>query len=490
MKERKNIDRLFQEKFRDFTPEPREEVWQNIAGKLNEKDRKKPFIIPLWAKIGGVAALLALMLGGYFFTQNNFTQTQVVFELEETAKPNINFPEIQDNISFSTASELLQGLENSQSPSQGKQSPPRTDAAFASENNKAKAAEKNSSQKDQNSDLINPSEETPHNNTAIAEENNKPSSTIIKHPEDFSEESNSENTANKNNTEAVAEENSEEDKENTKTEDLNISSETPNALAALEKEKNFQDDEKRIAAASKKKMRISTFAAPVFYDNMGSGNAIDPQFAGNNTTSEVSMAYGMNLAYAISDKIKIRSGISKVAMSYNVEDILFSPGVAASSISSINYDNKSNNYQLENAENGVQASPNLNNALEFSPSSRSLPGELNQQFGFIEVPLEIEYNLLDKKIGLNIIGGGSSLFLDENSIQVNANNQNTRLGEANNINKVSFSANIGVGLDYKLTDSFLLNLEPIFKYQLNTFNDTQGVHPFFFGIYSGVSFKF
>jgi hypothetical protein len=202
------------------------------------------------------------------------------------------------------------------------------------------------------------------------------------------------------------------------------------------------------------------------------------------------MAYGMNLAYAISDKIKIRSGISKVAMSYNVEDILFSPGVAASSISSINYDNKSNNYQLDNAENGVQASPNLNNALEFSPSSRSLPGELNQQFGFIEVPLEIEYNLLDKKIGLNIIGGGSSLFLDENSIQVNANNQNTRLGEANNINKVSFSANIGVGLDYKLTDSFLFNLEPIFKYQLNTFNDTQGVHPFFFGIYSGVSFKF
>ncbi|HKL35869.1 MAG TPA: hypothetical protein VJ899_06240, partial [Salegentibacter sp.] len=123
-------------------------------------------------------------------------------------------------------------------------------------------------------------------------------------------------------------------------------------------------------------------------------------------------------------------------------------------------------------------------------TNMALPGEINQQFGFIEVPLEIEYNLVDRKIGINLIAGGSSLFLDENSIKVNTNNQNTRIGEANNINKVSFSTNVGVGLDYKLTDSFQLNLEPIFKYQLDTFNDAPGVRPFYFGVYSGISFNF
>ena len=34
MKEKKNIDRLFQEKFKDFEHTPKEDVWKNIAEKL------------------------------------------------------------------------------------------------------------------------------------------------------------------------------------------------------------------------------------------------------------------------------------------------------------------------------------------------------------------------------------------------------------------------------------------------------------------------
>ena len=36
-----------------------------------------------------------------------------------------------------------------------------------------------------------------------------------------------------------------------------------------------------------------------------------------------------------------------------------------------------------------------------------------------------------------------------------------------------------------------LNIEPVFKYQLNTFSDTAGnFQPFTIGIYSGLNFKF
>jgi hypothetical protein len=64
------------------------------------------------------------------------------------------------------------------------------------------------------------------------------------------------------------------------------------------------------------------------------------------------------------------------------------------------------------------------------------------------------------------------------------------LGEAHNLNNISFSTNIGMGIDYNISPRFQWNLEPIFKYQLNTFSNTPGVKPYNFGIYSGFSFKF
>ncbi|UBZ08192.1 hypothetical protein LDL76_05635 [Salegentibacter mishustinae] len=487
MKERKNIDRLYQEKFRDFAPEPSPELWNNIAGKLKEKDRKKPFIIPLWIKLGGVAAVLALVLGGYFFSQNNFTETQVVFEVEENAKPQINLPEINKNEQFTNASEILKNNvdETFYSTSKdSKSSSSNNNSALASQNTNVETQKTqiSSAVKENNANKI--TGESGGQNSAIAGEDHQNSEEKnIQHKDIINPNSKNEQQE----SEAIAqnEANKTEIEEQFSTKD---SLEVARQLAQIEKDKNLEKEEDLIAETTKKKLRLSTFAAPVFYDNIGKGSPIAPQFAGNNTSSQVSMAYGMNLAYAISDKIKIRSGISKVSMSYDVEDIMFSATVNPNSISSINYE--SDNVQIDSAPSGLPGSELNSDGNNFSGSNMALPGEINQQFGFIEVPLEIEYNLVDRKIGINLIAGGSSLFLDENSIKVNTNNQNTRIGEANNINKVSFSTNVGVGLDYKLTDSFQLNLEPIFKYQLDTFNDAPGVRPFYFGVYSGISFNF
>ncbi|HSP40096.1 MAG TPA: hypothetical protein VLN46_01600, partial [Gillisia sp.] len=75
-------------------------------------------------------------------------------------------------------------------------------------------------------------------------------------------------------------------------------------------------------------------------------------------------------------------------------------------------------------------------------------------------------------------------------ISLNSADFSTNIGEANNINSLSFSTNIGVGVDYKISPQFQLNLEPILKYQINTFDKAQDVNSYYFGIYSGFSFKF
>ena len=116
---------------------------------------------------------------------------------------------------------------------------------------------------------------------------------------------------------------------------------------------------------------------------------------------------------------------------------------------------------------------------------------MEQQFGYLEIPVELNYVLFDKRFGINLIGGVSSLFLVDNAISLTSGELTTEVGEANNINSVNFSTNVGFGVNYKLTPKVQLNIEPVFKYQLNTFSKTDGTfNPFSIGVYSGLSFRF
>ena len=81
--------------------------------------------------------------------------------------------------------------------------------------------------------------------------------------------------------------------------------------------------------------------------------------------------------------------------------------------------------------------------------------------------------------------------MNNNEIFSVLDGEKTLLGEATNVNKTSFSANFGVGMNYNITKKINLNIEPTFKYQLNTFDNTSGdVKPYFIGIYSGIKYKF
>ncbi len=70
MGDKKNIDRLFQEKFKDFEAFPEKDLWSGIEAKLNapstlpaEAPKKDGRTIPFfWWRLGGIAATIALLL--------------------------------------------------------------------------------------------------------------------------------------------------------------------------------------------------------------------------------------------------------------------------------------------------------------------------------------------------------------------------------------------------------------------------------------------
>ena len=64
------------------------------------------------------------------------------------------------------------------------------------------------------------------------------------------------------------------------------------------------------------------------------------------------------------------------------------------------------------------------------------------------------------------------------------------IGEAKNLSGANFSYNLGIGLSYKLTERIALNINPLFKYYLSTFNKSEDAKPYSISLQSGLSYKF
>jgi hypothetical protein len=235
--------------------------------------------------------------------------------------------------------------------------------------------------------------------------------------------------------------------------------------------------------------------APVYFDAIGEGSPVHSIFVPNSKSGDLNLSYGLSVAYEISNKLKIRSGLHRVDYGYSTNGVEFSSSLESSAIgqiANVNYSATAKNIVV--ASNATESGLDTMVALiaqDFSGQGLSQNGTMAQQFGYLEVPVELEYALIDKKFGVNIIGGISSLFLVDNSISLSSGELTTEMGEANNVNDLNFSTNVGIGLNYKFTSKVQLNVEPVFKYQLNTFSQTDGTfQPFTIGVYSGISFKF
>jgi opacity protein-like surface antigen len=121
-----------------------------------------------------------------------------------------------------------------------------------------------------------------------------------------------------------------------------------------------------------------------------------------------------------------------------------------------------------------------------------LDNSIRQSFNYLELPVILRYKIVDKTLDFNIIGGLSSNLLVNNSVYASKGGSRTGIGTTDGLNLITFSSSLGMGMEYNFSNNLSLNLEPTFRYYFNPFNDIPGmkIHPYSFGVFSGISYKF
>jgi hypothetical protein len=250
---------------------------------------------------------------------------------------------------------------------------------------------------------------------------------------------------------------------------------------------------------------ITALATPTYYGKISTSNDNLSKEIMASEQPVVSYTGGVALAYKISKRLSIQSGLFYSSIGQELDGINSFSGFQK-------YDNTKGDHNFEilttngtiytnNADVFLSATNNSDRIITsytkdvFDPQKASLEyvnSSMKQSFSYLELPVFLRYKLVDKTFGFNLIGGLSYNLLVDNSVYTVIDGDKYMIGSTEGMNMFTVSSSVGMGVEYKFSGKLSLNLEPTFRYYLNTFNNVIGsqFHPYSFGIFSGISYKF
>lgn len=403
MRDYKNIDRIFQERLKDFEVLPPNKSWDFIEKRIVARPKRRR--LSFWLRLSSIAAIFILLFSVgtiYFMPDSNFLKN--FYTEEPTVTLEIKKPSITTKIPIKLE-------ENS----------------TVLNKNVALPIIKNS---DTHKTLINTEKVT--ENLAYEDNNEAPSSTI------------------------------------------SLGTEKPKTASYKKNKKSLIDLNKP------SKFTVATIFAPIYINSFGEGSGVDAQFKNNPTSGNSSYSYGVKFAYAINDKFSIQSGVNLINLGYTTTDVYINSGQAV-----VGFSNISSQPIFAKNENAL---PSKSRSINLFESNK---GNLNQVFGYVEIPIELKYSVTNGKFGIDLVGGFSTLLLNNDEVFIETGNFSQSLGSSNNLRSVNFSGNIGVDIDYLLHKNLYINVSPMFKMQTNTFSKNAGsILPYYLGVYTGLNYKF
>lgn len=260
------------------------------------------------------------------------------------------------------------------------------------------------------------------------------------------------------------------------------------------------------ATEKKERWTIAALVSPTYLSSFNSGSNEAVNQLNHIEQPVISYSGGFALAYKVSKRLSVQSGlyyasygneltgITSFGGFQNYDQFKGNSNFEVQTSNGTVYTNNADVYLVDNLSNNRIAS--YFDKSSFDPAKASLEylnNSLRQNLGYLELPVILRYKIIDRTFDFNIIGGLSSNLLVNNSVYASVDGGKYEVGKTEGLNNILFSSSLGMGMEYSITNNLSFNFEPTFRYYLNSFNNFAGMsnlHPYSFGVFSGLSYKF
>ena len=504
MENKKDIGKAFREKLDQLDKSPNENLWDAIHADLQKKKKRRVIFIPFWMKMAGIFAL-----GGLFtlFVLNGSVHNPFTTpEQSDGNHPGIykndrnndrvngndseNIGGNNDGNGVANANENTASGENGNTAESANTSikKSKTDSETETSGSETRIANRKTNTKNASGEnrLKLKNNIRKSKRTAIATKlNNSLNPTGLASKRKTASKKHSGKSVPENEATApdskpelaVAEKNPITDagrSANSDAENKTAAAETPlqktdslkTKKEAVVLKKPSETEKDSTKTKEKNSFNLFVYGSPTYTGLISDTSPIDRRLANNPVKSKITWSYGAYLSYEATPKWSLRFGVGLT----NMKLITQNAPINTANYNYINYTKSTN-------------------AAIHSQSNDSLM-DITQDISYIEIPLELKYAIINKKLGVNAFGGISYMFRDKNSVSAETQSgMKFQVGDMKNLVSSSYTIHLGVGLDYKFSRRLRFNFEPVFKYHLVDYKDTGRVNPYTIGILTGLQFS-
>lgn len=260
----------------------------------------------------------------------------------------------------------------------------------------------------------------------------------------------------------------------------------------LNKDKPEEEKVRVKSPDSKKIFTVSGYVSPGYSSgsyHVNNNNARSSQYDDSQMSGIFNMGGGVTFAVKPTKRVSIETGLGYSRMGQKTTDAqVFVPRGDM-----VSYANATHAYTpLGNVKNQAGATVSSPENYVSLKSDNDEDGSIEQQFDAIEIPLVFRYHLNDNKIRFSILGGFGASFLVRNHTYVNYSGKKELMGEAEDIRTFNISTNVGFGVEYPLSKTVHIKLEPGFKYYLQSLSRNSNIDfkPYSFTFSTGIGINF